>query len=82
MRELSKKVHKFSKAEQFVFISEQSAQFFVKFSINPLQQNSFRRPISTEVNKQCYNLTLYVETLGFGEKEALNQKLLLILFTC
>ena len=28
VRELSKKVHKFNEAEQFVFISEQSAQFF------------------------------------------------------
>jgi hypothetical protein len=37
VRELSKKVQKINIAEQFVFISEQSSQFFVKFSTKYLQ---------------------------------------------
>ena len=37
VRELSKKVQKINEAEQFVFISEQSSQFFVKFSTKYLQ---------------------------------------------
>ena len=37
VRELSKIVHEFTEAEQFVFISEQSSQFFVKFSTKYLQ---------------------------------------------
>ena len=37
VRELSKKVQKSTEAEQFVFISEQSSQFFVKFSTKYLQ---------------------------------------------
>ena len=64
MRELSKKVQKFSEAEYFIFISEQNAQFFVKFATNHLQQTDLEGQLSTEVNIQCYNLTLYVEILN------------------
>ena len=64
MRELSKKVQKITEAEKFVFIFEQSAQFFVKFSTNPLQHNSFGRQKPTEVNKSRPALTLYLENLG------------------
>ena len=60
MRELSKKVYKFNEAEQFVFISEQSAQFFRKIFYKPLQHNSFGRPNLAEVNKLCSEPTLYL----------------------
>jgi hypothetical protein len=52
VRKLSKKVHKFNEAEQFVFISEQSAHFFVKFSTNNLPHNSIGRPMATELKKK------------------------------
>ena len=67
VRELSKKVHKFTEAEKFVFTSEQSAQFFVKFSTKYLQHRLLRKKKSTEVNKGRHTLTLYLGILDVGK---------------
>ena len=58
VRELSKKVQKLSEAEKFVFIFEQSAQLFVKFSTKYLQHNSnqLRREIQI---KTCFTQLPY-----------------------
>ena len=56
---LSKKVLKFTEAEQFVFIFEQSLQLFVRFSTKPLQHKLLRNGGKFKSRKASHsNLTI------------------------
>jgi hypothetical protein len=62
VRELSKKVHKFTEAEQFVFIS---AQFFVKFPTKYLPHRLLKVWREIQIKTSFIQLPYYVDALPY-----------------